>query len=78
MSVMGQTHRSSAGQKGDEAKGVALTLKRRQPIILTVVRLVEKLLNGQLPGQKEVSKRLTRRAVLQEHDGTQGFCHRLV
>ena len=40
--------------------------------------LVEELLNGQFPGQKEVSEGLAWRAVLQQHDGTQGFCYCLV
>lgn len=52
--------------------------KGSSPVVLTVVWLVEELLNGQFPGQKEVGEGLARRAVLQEHDGTQGFCHRLV
>lgn len=47
-------------------------------MVLTVVGLVEALLDGQLPGQEEVSEGLAWRAVLQQHDGTQGFRHRLV
>lgn len=43
-----------------------------------MVWLVEKLLDGQFPGQEEVGEGLARRAVLQQHDGTQGFGHRLV
>lgn len=45
---------------------------------LTVVWLVEQLLDGQFPGQQEISQGLAWGAVLQQHDGTQGFCHCLV
>lgn len=45
---------------------------------LTVVWLVEQLLDGQFPGQQEVGQGLAWGAVLQQHDGTQGFGHRLV
>lgn len=77
---MGLTHLLFCGPRGRQSKerGVTLTLRRRQPIVLTVVWLVEKLLNGQLPGQKEVGEGLAWRAVLQEHDSTQGFCYCLV
>lgn len=45
---------------------------------LTVVWLVEQLLDGHFPGQQEISQGLPWGAVFQQHDGTQGFCHRLV
>lgn len=45
---------------------------------LTVMWLVEKLLDGQFSGQKEIGEGLAWGAVLQQHDGTQGFGHRLV
>lgn len=40
--------------------------------------LIEQLLNGCFPSQQEISKRLARGAVFQEHGGDQRFSDRLI